>query len=223
MDVSYPVARYVYRPLSLRAAAVLARTSVTPLQVTFSAGCLAVAAAAAFAAGRFRLGAAVALVSVVADCVDGDLARLTGRTSRAGAFIDSVLDRWMDAALIFGLWASDPGRLGPVAAAALVGSLITSYARARAQSLGADCPDGIGGRDTRILLLVVAAGLGAPLVGLVLVAAAALVTSVHRTALAWRALAKLDRAASSRLPLQARASARPGSETLPPKDQAGGR
>lgn len=197
MDVSYPVARYVYRPLSVRAAGVLARTPVTPLQVTFAAALLALAAALAFADGRYRLGALVALTSVVADCIDGDLARLTGRASRAGAFMDSVLDRWMDAALILGLWASDPARLGPVAGAALVGSLTTSYTRARAQSLGVDCPDGVGGRDTRVLVLVVCAALGAPLAGLGLVAVSGLTTAAHRTAVAWRALAALDRAARS--------------------------
>lgn len=198
MDASYPVARYVYRPLSLRAAGVLARTPVTPLQVTFAAALLALLAALAFAGGRYRLGALVALASVIADCTDGDLARLTGRTSRAGAFMDSVLDRWMDAALILGLWASDPAQLGPVAAAALVGSLTTSYTRARAQSLGVDCPDGIGGRDTRVLVLVVCAALGGPLAGLALVAASGLITSAHRTAVAWRALVALDRLGRTR-------------------------
>lgn len=194
IDLRYPITRYLYRPLSTRMAGALAGTAVTPVQVTWVSAVIALTGAVAFAWGAYVVGAALTFVGVITDCVDGDLARLTGRTSKTGAFLDSVLDRWTDAALILGLGFSDPDRLAPVAGLALVASLLTSYTRARAQSLGTDCPEGIGGRDARILVLIVAALAGQVLVGLIVVAVLGAVTSVHRTVVAARSLHRLDRA-----------------------------
>lgn len=189
----YLVTRWLYRPLSLPAARALAHTSVTPIQVTWASAVLSLIAAGAFSRAAYTAGAVLALAGVIADCIDGDLARITGRTSRWGAFLDSVLDRWIDSSLVLGLWWSAPGRLGTVAALALVGSLLTSYTRARAQSLGVDCPDGIGGRDSRLLVLVVGPFLGFVFPSLALVAVLGWFTSVHRLVLAGRALRTLDR------------------------------
>jgi len=193
VSLRYLVTRWLYRPLSLPAARVLARTSVTPVQVTWVSAALSLIAAVAFARAEYAAGAVLAFVGVIADCVDGDLARISGRTSRWGAFLDSVLDRWIDSALILGLWWSNPGALGEVAALALVGSLLTSYTRARAQSLGVDCPDGIGGRDSRLLVLVIGPFFGFVFASLALVAFLGWFTSVHRLVLAGRALRHLDR------------------------------
>jgi phosphatidylglycerophosphate synthase len=194
VDVSlrYLVTRWLYRPLSLPAARALAHTSVTPVQVTWVSAALSLIAAVAFARAEYVAGAVLAFVGVIADCVDSDLARISGRTSRWGAFLDSVLDRWIDSALILGLGWSDPGALGKVAALALVGSLLTSYTRARAQSLGVDCPDGIGGRDSRLLVLVIGPFLGFVFAALALVAFLGWFTSVHRLVLAGRRLRHLD-------------------------------
>ncbi|MDP9233380.1 MAG: CDP-alcohol phosphatidyltransferase family protein [Actinomycetota bacterium] len=171
----------------------LARSRVSPIQVTWFSGALAIAAATAFRFGTYPLGAGLAFFSIITDCIDGDLARLTGQTSRLGAFLDSVLDRWMDAALILGLGYSDLTSYGVVASLALVGSLLTSYTRARAQSLGADCPDGIGGRDTRMLVLILCALFKLISLGLVVVAVLGFITSLHRMSMAGRALSALDR------------------------------
>jgi len=193
VDVRYLVTRYLYRPLSLPAASMLARTHVTPIQITWVSAGLALAGATAFGFGSYILGAGLAFASVIADCIDGDLARITGRTSRSGAFLDSVLDRWMDAALILGLGYSDLASYGAVAGLALVGSMLTSYTRARAQSLGTDCPNGIGGRDSRMLILILCALFTLIFVGLVVIAVLGAITSVHRMVVAGRALSALDR------------------------------
>jgi phosphatidylglycerophosphate synthase len=132
------------------------------------------------------------LIGQIADCADGDLARVTKRTSRTGAFLDSVLDRWTDAALIVGLGFSNPQRYGTAAALALIGSFLTSYARARAQSLGADCPEGIATRDVRMLILMVVALFDLILIGLWTVAVAGFITSIHRMIWAMRDLDKFD-------------------------------
>ncbi len=192
MDLRYPVTRYVYRPVSLPVASVLARTAMTPKQVTWISAAIVIAGAVAYGYGAYVLGSALTLAGVITDCVDGDLARITGRTSRGGAFLDSVLDRCTDAALILGLGFSNPDRYAAIAGVALVASMLTSYVRARAQSLGVDCPEGIGGRDARLLTLVVAAVLNAVFAGLALVALLGAITSIHRAVAAGRGLAKLD-------------------------------
>jgi phosphatidylglycerophosphate synthase len=186
------VTRYLYRPLSVRAARVLAPTFVTPIQITWVSSLLLVGGAIAFGTGSYVLGAVITLVGEITDCVDGDLARVTGRTSRWGAFLDSVLDRWTDAALILGLAYSDMDALAGAAGLALVASFLVSYTRARAQSLGVDCPDGIGARDARILVLVIAALLNIVLVGLITIIVLGVITSIHRMVIAGREMERLE-------------------------------
>ena len=195
MDLRYPVTRYLYRPLSLRVATLLAPTFVTPIQITWVSSLFVIGGAVAFGMGSYVLGAVLTLVGEITDCVDGDLARITGRTTRWGAFLDSVLDRWTDAALILGLGYSDMDSLGVAAGFALTASFLTSYTRARAQSLGVDCPDGIGGRDARILVLVIAALLDLVLAGLITIIALGVITSIHRMVIAGRQMERLEREA----------------------------
>lgn len=192
MDFTYLVTRHLLRPLSLPAASLLARTAVRPNHVTWVSAGVAFTAAAAFGFSSYRLGAGLAFLSLIVDCIDGDLARLNGQTSRWGAFLDSVLDRWMDAALILGLAVSDFSSYGAVASLALIASMLTSYTRARAQSLGADCPDGIGGRDTRMFVLIFCALFELISAGLVVIAVLGFITSVYRMVVASRALRALD-------------------------------
>jgi phosphatidylglycerophosphate synthase len=193
VDLRYPVTRYLYRPLSLRAAALLAPTFVTPIQLTWVSAVLFLAGSIAFGMSEYVVGAVIILVGEIIDCVDGDLARITGRTSRWGAFLDSVLDRWADAALILGLGYSDMDSLGGAAGLALVASFLVSYTRARAQSLGVDCPDGIGGRDARVLVLVIAALLDLVLAGLITIIVLGVITSIHRMIVAGREMERLER------------------------------
>ncbi len=192
MDLRYPVTRYLYRPASTPMARLLSHTPVTPVQVTWASAALLTAGAVLFGLGMYVAGALLTLAGAVTDCADGDLARLTGRVSRTGALLDSVLDRWTDSAAILAIGLSDADRLGGVAGFALVASLLTSYTRARAQSLGVDAPDGIGGRDTRLLMIVVAALVGEMFWGLVAVAAVGALTSVQRLIVAGKALTRLD-------------------------------
>jgi archaetidylinositol phosphate synthase len=194
MDLNYPLTRYVYRPLSRPVASFLSRTAVTPIQVSWLSALFALAGGFAFARSAYSLGVLLVLVGQVTDCVDGDLARITHRTSRSGAYLDSVLDRWTDAALIIGLGFSDLERFAAPAAFALVGASLTSYTRARAQSLGTDCPDGIATRDARLLILMVAPLFRAVAVGLWLVAALGLITSIHRMWWSMRSLHRFDHA-----------------------------
>lgn len=150
---------------------------------------LAAFAGAGLLAGRYYIaGAVVTFVAAIADCADGDLARETGRASTTGAFIDSVMDRWTDAALILGIVYSDIDAYAAIGGLALTASLLTSYTRARAQGLGTDCPEGIGGRDSRMLILIIAVLAGVIWWGLLLVTVAGFITSIQRAVLAARRL-----------------------------------
>lgn len=182
MELGYALTRYVYRPLSVPAASILAKTPVTPNQVTYASAGLSFGGGVAFARRAFVPGAVLTLLGSVTDCVDGDLARTTGRTSKCGSYLDHVFDRWTDAALVVGLTFSDLHRLAPIGIAALVGTFMTSYTRTKGQVLGIDCQVGVGGRDTRMLILVLAGLLGRAYAGLALVAVLGLTTAVQRMA-----------------------------------------
>jgi len=100
---------------------------------------LGVTSGAIFAAGWGFLAGLVAAASQVLDGVDGQFARLTGTQTQGGAFLDSVLDRYTDGALVIGLilynvgtGALHPITTGVLGAAALMGSGLISYTSARA-------------------------------------------------------------------------------------------
>lgn len=180
MQAGYPLTRLVYRRLSGRVATMLVPTRLTPTHVTLFSAALSLGGGIAFAYRMFVLGAALTLLGSLTDCVDGDLARLEGKQSKSGSYLDHVFDRWTDAALVIGLTFSDLDTLAPLGFAALVGSFMTSYARTKAQAVGSDVQVGIAGRDARMLMLVVAGVLHIPAVGLAIVAALGLFTAVHR-------------------------------------------
>lgn len=155
--------RAVVRPL-VRA---LDRLGVSPLGVSLAGLALSAAAAGVIAGGRLRLGALLLLLGAGLDMVDGDLARLQGRASKQGAFLDSNFDRLAEALVFLGLlWFCLTGlpQPRPVTAllimAAAVGSLTTSYARARAEGLGTTCGEGLFQRPERMVLLLVGLLLG---------------------------------------------------------------
>lgn len=146
----------LYR-LTEGAARLLARlgfsaNAVTGLGFVFSLG-----AAYLIATGHLVWGAVVVLVGGLCDMLDGALARLRG-SSQFGALLDSTLDRVSEAALLFGLLAlyARQGATGRVLLvyAALVGSVLVSYVRARAEGLGLSYKGGVLTRAERMLLLV---------------------------------------------------------------------
>jgi len=96
------------------------------------------------------------------DILDGALARSSGRAYPYGAFLDSTLDRYSEGAIYIGLAAYFAGTSGPLqrwlllaTVAALAGSFLVSYVRARAQSLGFTCESGIFARPERVVATVV--------------------------------------------------------------------
>jgi CDP-diacylglycerol--glycerol-3-phosphate 3-phosphatidyltransferase len=114
-----------------------------------------VAAGVAFAGGLVNLGGWCVLLGGAADVLDGRIARVRGMANQRGAFLDSTLDRFAEVGSLVGLAAMYRGSAPAVAlvAAALGGSLLVSYARARGESLGVVCKVGVMQRAERLLLL----------------------------------------------------------------------
>ena len=143
------------------------RLGISPDVVTL-VGTLGVAAGALvfFPQGMLLTGVLVITAFVFSDLIDGQMARTLGRSSRFGAFWDSTLDRIGDGAVFGGLvlFFAGPGDstlYTAVALYCLVMGSVTSYARARAESLGMDAKGGLAERADRLVLILVATGLGA--------------------------------------------------------------
>ena len=176
-------------------ATLLLRLGVSPDAVTI-AGTLGVVLAALwfFPRGQLLAGAVVIGVLALSDLVDGLMARRSGRAGPWGAFLDSTLDRFGDAAIFVGLLLFLDGQPGERVGAALalvclvLGSVVP-YARARAEGLGMTANVGIAERADRLVVVLVASavvGAGAPArvltVVLGLLAVASAVTVVQRMA-----------------------------------------
>jgi len=173
----------------------LLRRGITPDAVTIT-GTLAVVVAALwlYPTGHLLAGTLVIAVFVLTDSLDGTMARRSGRSSSWGAFLDSTLDRFADAAIFAGLvlWffgSGDDRLTGVLALACLVLGSIVPYARARAEGLGMTAAIGIAERADRLLAvllatLLVGAGLSPRVltVTLALLAVASAVTIVQRMA-----------------------------------------
>jgi CDP-diacylglycerol---glycerol-3-phosphate 3-phosphatidyltransferase len=137
----------------------LIQSGVRPNTITTVGTGLVLVSALAYATGHIRLGGALLLLSGVADTLDGQVARSGAMVTRFGAFYDSTLDRVGDGATFIGigaflLTAPDVAYRTPaiiLCMIAILGSLLVSYARARAEGLGLDCKVGIAQRAERIL------------------------------------------------------------------------
>ena len=127
--------KYVNRKASKPMARLLAKTRVTPNQVSWAAFGIAILSFISFVLGQNIVGGLLVQLSSIVDGVDGDLARLKGMTSEFGGFLDSVLDRYVDTLVVLGLtlWSLShetyPG-IWVVSFAAIVGTLYISYTRA---------------------------------------------------------------------------------------------
>jgi len=148
----------LFKPISH----LLIRLGVSPDVVTV-VGTVGVVAGALvfFPRGDLWLGVVVITVFVFSDLIDGYMARTMGTSSKWGSFLDSTLDRLGDAAIFAGLaiWFfgdGDDALLGYVALWALVMGSVTSYSRAKAESLGMQAKGGIAERADRLVAVLLA-------------------------------------------------------------------
>jgi CDP-diacylglycerol--glycerol-3-phosphate 3-phosphatidyltransferase len=139
----------------------LTRWRIHPNALTSAGFVLTLMAAAALFAGHLRVGGLLILAGGLCDCIDGNLARAMNKESRFGALFDSVIDRYSEFVMFLGIlayfMARNEGLTAVITFMALCGSIMVSYSRARAESLGFEARAGLMQRPERIVYL----GLGA--------------------------------------------------------------
>jgi archaetidylinositol phosphate synthase len=145
------VCEHVFRPLAHPLVLVLARLRVSPPVVVVAAGTAGIAAAVELGRGSFVVAAILLQLKTVLDNADGQLARLTGRTSAFGRYLDSEMDLLVNAALFAALgWATGHAALAAAGFAALTSVLSLNFNADRLARGAASAPDD-GGRATALL------------------------------------------------------------------------
>jgi phosphatidylglycerophosphate synthase len=145
---------------------------------------VSIAAAFVLSMGRLRWGAALLAVAGLCDFFDGAVARLSGSDSDYGAFLDSVVDRYSDLAVLFGILVFYE-RAGDIQAsiatmATLAGTFMVSYTKARAQSIGVRCEVGLMERPERLITLIAGAAFNLLTPAMILLAVLTNITAVQR-------------------------------------------
>jgi len=170
----------------------LLRLHVPPDAVTiFGTVGACVGALVFFPQGKFLVGVLVIVAFIFSDLLDGTMARMSGTSGPWGNFLDATLDRVADGAVFGGLllWTLFSDQSPWVVAAALttlVAGQVISYAKARAEAVGATANTGIAERAERLIIALVAAfvaGCGVPFVlpaALVVLAVLSVVTVIQR-------------------------------------------
>jgi CDP-diacylglycerol---glycerol-3-phosphate 3-phosphatidyltransferase len=165
-------------------ARLLLRAHVRPNHLTVAGFAVSAVAAHALAAGRLRTGAALLFLAGLFDFFDGALARTARQVTPFGAFLDSVVDRYSDMVVLFGVLLLYH-RLGDVTGlsltmVALAGTVMVSYAKARAESVGVDCRIGLMERPERLIVLIGGAAFGLLTPAVALLAVLANLTALQR-------------------------------------------
>jgi CDP-diacylglycerol--glycerol-3-phosphate 3-phosphatidyltransferase len=138
----------------------LVRWRVTPNALTFASFVVACFSAVFFALGNFGAGGWLYLLTGILDILDGRIARATGKVTKGGAFFDSVMDRYAELVVFGGLAVYYRGSWAIyVALAAMFGSIMVSYTRARGEALGVQVNIGTMQRPERLFYLGVISGL----------------------------------------------------------------
>ena len=181
----YFLTEKVYRRFSIPLAKFLSRFDPNPNHLTILAGVIGVIPAFLIYYGRFYEAVATIFISQILDCTDGDLARLTGKTTRRGAYLDRVLDRFVDAALVIGLVSVNPD-LWLIGMLALTASFGVSITRVMAEAEGVSVKVGIGGRDTRLLVIMAGLLTGLIFETLAIIFVLGVVTTIHRIIYFWQ-------------------------------------
>jgi CDP-diacylglycerol--glycerol-3-phosphate 3-phosphatidyltransferase len=173
-------------------ARVLLRAHVRPNHLTVVGLGVSIAAALAIAPGRLRLAAVLLTVAGLCDFFDGALARLA---NRVGAFLDSVVDRYSDLVVLLGVVLYYE-RLADTAGVCLtlvtmVGTIMVSYTKARAQSIGVSCEIGLMERPERLIVLIAGAAFHVLTPAVVVLAVLTNITALQRIFHTRRAAAAL--------------------------------
>ncbi len=180
-----------------------ARLGVSPNTLTMIGLLLSIVTAVVISQGNLFAGGVLVLFAGIFDMFDGAMARILHAATTFGAFFDSTLDRFSESIILFGLLyyaLNQPGlhdALWPVAHEqswmialiyiAVVGSLMVSYTKARAEGLGLECRKGLLARPERVIILAIGllSGTGICMWAVALLAVFSNVTAVERMIYVW--------------------------------------
>ena len=172
------------------AARLIHRAGISANALTLVGFVLNLVVAYLLAQGGFFLGGVLVIMGGLLDGLDGAVARLSGSPSRFGAFLDSTVDRFSEAVVYLGLllfYLQQGARQESLLIyATIVGSLMVSYARARAEGLGVECKAGLLTRFERLFILVCGLLLNQMLITLWILAVLSNFTALQRTYLVWK-------------------------------------
>jgi CDP-diacylglycerol--glycerol-3-phosphate 3-phosphatidyltransferase len=165
---------------------VLLRLRLRPNQLTVCGLGVSLLTAAAFASGRPRLAGVLLALAGLFDYFDGSLARASGQVTPFGAFLDSVIDRYSDLVVLLGIVLlfvhAGSGRGTAITMVALVGSIMVSYTKARAEAIGVACNVGLMERPERVICIIAGATFDLLEPALWVLAVFTNATAVHRIA-----------------------------------------
>lgn len=181
----------------------LARLGINPNVVTLLGLLLSIVTASVIASGYVVAGGALVLFAGIFDMFDGAMARIRNAATTFGAFLDSTLDRYSESIILGGLlfyalqrpglhealwpWANEQQWMIVLVFVTAIGSLMVSYAKARAEGLGLECRTGLLARPERVVILAVGLLTGTTIWALTLLAVLSHVTAVERIIHVWRA------------------------------------
>jgi CDP-diacylglycerol--glycerol-3-phosphate 3-phosphatidyltransferase len=176
---------------------IVAKTNLSPNAITVIGLGINVVVAAIIASGNLLLGGILLIFAGLFDVVDGAVARVTNQTTKFGAFFDSTLDRYADAIVLGGLlyyftYEDRDTTAIMLTFVTLVGSLMISYTRSRAETLGIRGDVGFAQRAERVIILSLALIVGYPIWGLWILAVLTQLTVLQRVIHVWRALGSSD-------------------------------
>ncbi len=170
----------------------LTKMGLTPDQVTWTAAGLNVFVALLITQNILIAAGVLWFIAGVLDLLDGLMARSLDRATPYGAFLDSTIDRISDgvvfSAMVYLYAQSGDPLMAAVTALALLGSLLTSYTRARAEALGVSCSGGWGSRFERVLLIGVGLCFQVLTIAVIILLALGVITVAQRMLEAKRAL-----------------------------------
>lgn len=176
----------------------LALSRIHPNVLTFLGLVISSYAGYLLAQGKFQFAGWVIIGGGLFDMVDGRVARETNRVTRFGAFFDSVLDRYSDLAVFFGLllWYGGINRPGYVVLTSIAMSacVMISYARARSENLIPSCKVGFLERPERVVLVIIGALFDRMAPVLWVTAVLGTITVVHRMIFTWQEARQLEEA-----------------------------
>ena len=170
-------------------ARVFMRVGITPNTLTIGAFLVVASISVVLAQGYFRWAGVLLLLTVWMDAVDGTLARMSGRVTPFGAFLDATLDRYAEAILYLGLLVYALRHASPnmviLIYLTVIGSVVISYARAKAESVGIPVREGLLTRFERLAILVLGLLFDRVEIALWILAPLTNFTALQRIVLVW--------------------------------------